>query len=445
MEKISVRREDNLFALNGRPTVLRMRSSFKFMAWLNQHLSGSPRGGNPLDKARRWAKRVKDLGFHGMRVFGETADWGDLHEQRPGDHPFFGQYPWNNGVWDINALKRGHRPREVTPLNRQMITALVDILQEFGLVAEYVTNATLKHTDGVPYEVIGHCARQTARLMREIEQERGGNNLFHSLINEWDAHQNGFKQERAAGKSQQQARQAVLDELNMQFVRHRRVKNGKPEQWPEGLVMADHGGRNTVEYTVGRPDGADIWVIHPTRNGRWWERTNLGPETEIRYYSESMHYMDLTAWESRSLPGPDPGKAFPPGKEMFRPASTTTEVQKYIDFMEQTLENGISFCMHDFEGMASDPDRELNKIEQYLSGAQPSPGPDPSPDPEIPYFPYGHIITAAYRDILQRDADIEGLKHYNERLKSGHMSEARLRDALMRSKEFADKFFKSPV
>jgi hypothetical protein len=51
------------------------------------------------------------------------------------------------------------------------------------------------------------------------------------------------------------------------------------------------------------------------------------------------------------------------------------------------------------------------------------------------FFP---IIDDAYREILGREADSRGLLHYNGLMNRG-MSEARMREALLRSPEFAEK------
>lgn len=48
------------------------------------------------------------------------------------------------------------------------------------------------------------------------------------------------------------------------------------------------------------------------------------------------------------------------------------------------------------------------------------------------------MIVMAYQRILERDPDSGGLEQYN-RLMNGGMSEAQLRESLLRSPEYADK------
>jgi hypothetical protein len=51
---------------------------------------------------------------------------------------------------------------------------------------------------------------------------------------------------------------------------------------------------------------------------------------------------------------------------------------------------------------------------------------------------FSPVIESAYREVLERDADRGGLAHYNDLMTRG-MSEARLRESLLRSPEFAEK------
>ena len=48
------------------------------------------------------------------------------------------------------------------------------------------------------------------------------------------------------------------------------------------------------------------------------------------------------------------------------------------------------------------------------------------------------VIALAYERILQREPDASGIEAFN-RLMNGGMTEAQMREALLRSSEFADK------
>jgi hypothetical protein len=51
-----------------------------------------------------------------------------------------------------------------------------------------------------------------------------------------------------------------------------------------------------------------------------------------------------------------------------------------------------------------------------------------------------HVVERAYADILDRQSDPEGRSHYDEALRSGKLTEAGLRETLLRSAEYAARF-----
>lgn len=407
MKQVGIHSQLDSFTLDGQATTLKMRTSFKFMGWLNQYVSTGQ--SQYLDKAKAWCERVKTQGFHGIRVFGETEDW---------QGQVFGDAPQNTGVWNLDALRRDERPRELTHLNQQMLEALLDLLNNHELIAEYVVDATLKHTQGVSAAMISHCIRETAAWFRGY----GPTNVMNVILsghNEWDMHNN-------AGNT--------LAEINMQAKRMRRWKNDEgettvsfanpggtfqAEQWPEAVFMVDHGGANDVEYNYGRgPDEYSVWAIHPERSGAWWLLSSsavMGRDVP-RYFSESKCF--------------DPQAA----EHGFSEVSCTGDLDKYLQFMYAALEEGISFCVHDYVGITTDPDQPLSELEKHLAGT----GAPPPPPPTNP-LPFAHVIRQAYLDILQRAADLEGIRSYNAAMRTG-MREAQMRQSLLDSEEFAKKF-----
>jgi hypothetical protein len=360
------------FTLNGKPTPLFTRSAFAVTAYLDRWASGwGPKWEDMVDQ---FFDRCKHQGFNGVRVFGETSGW---KRPRPGNtiSPFFSKYPTSDKMWLYEELWREQRPKRLTTQNQKVILKLIEKLQKHDLVCEYVTDATLKHDD-VSAAMISQCIRQTARFLRHIEDgvldfkviepslvEKYSHlfskdvNIFHELHNEWDAHNKaGLK----------------LGELNMQFTRHRRYANAEPEQWPRGIVGVSHGGRNSVLYNVGRPHGADYVALHPERQGEWWKHTDLEKRYKEfpRYYNESKLYLSEEEWDRWVEPG------------VFSRTSGTKDLGKYIDFMEETIGNGISFCVHDVVGMQAGFTEEnkaskRTKLEEYLGEAPPPPPPPP--------------------------------------------------------------------
>src|SRR3990172_1495842 len=49
---------------------------------------------------------------------------------------------------------------------------------------------------------------------------------------------------------------------------------------------------------------------------------------------------------------------------------------------------------------------------------------------------FGHVVTLAYREILLREPDADGLLHHNARMQAG-LTEAQLREGMLRSPELA--------
>jgi len=411
--KVSV--EGNRFTIDGVKTVLKIRSSFATAVYTDRLVHGD---GRYADIQDRWFERVTKQGFHGIRMFGETSGW-------EGDHPWFSHYPTSRAVWPYPQLRNGDRPRNLTMHMQHMICNIIERLEKHGLICEYTTDATLKHDD-VDAGTIGHCIRQTAMFFQAIEAGDPHNiihpdvkNRYHALIgkpipiihelhNEWGAH-------NQAG--------LTLAELNMQFVRHRRLKDGEPEQWPRGIIGVSDGGGNEVYWNIGRPDGADYVALHPKRGGDWWEQTNLEQRyasSHPRYYNESKHYCspeEYAEWV---------GSAFSHG-------SSTDNLNNYKHFMDETMNNGISFCVHDLVGMGSGyyPDGSeapLSPLEKTFGEVM----------PPTETLIYETAIRAAYRTVLKREVDAGGLNNYSTLLKDRAITVSQMVDNLYNSDEYRD-------
>ncbi len=414
--KIRVGILGNRFTLNGEPVVLRTVSSFSTMAYLDRWARGL--GGKWENMVDRYFERVTQQGLHGVRVFGETTDWA----RRGGDdrHAVFNESRATSArMWNYGQLEAGIRPTALTAHNEQIIKKLVEKLQNHGLIAEYVTDATLKHTPRVGWSVISHCIRQTASFLQSLQNELGDINLFHELHNEWDANSGTSWARDNIGYEE------ALAEVNSQFVRHRRLSGGEPEQWPRGIVGVSHGGRDTVDYRVGRPDGSDYVALHPIRRGRWWAKTNLENRyrDRVRYYNESKNYTSPAEWVEFIEGG------------AYSPTSSTQDLARYLEFTDGTLANGIAVCYHSHVGICSgffeEEEQPLSPLEQELIRRAEEPVPPVT-------FKFGPIIELAYQEILERKADENGLRAYNERMIQG-LAEAGLREDLLRSAEFRDK------
>jgi hypothetical protein len=388
------------------------------MAWINSHYSGK----NQLGKAKEWIEWNQSLGINLLRVFGETEDWYD--------HGMFGSPPNNKKVWNLDELRAGHRPKSLTVKNEKMVTELFRLSHQTGMAFEYVIDATLKHTPGVDAGVIGHCIRQTMSKFRTLQSEYPGALILVNFHNEWGAH-------NKAG--------LTLQELNSQAMRARRWKKGsetavqftkpgegwEPEQWPEGAIMVDHGGRDDFEYRCGTgPYDFAMAAIHPERvpeDREWWQMPNTLPWLRSHgrpvYFSESkLNVDDRDAARAMAWYG--------------NRRSWSDDLEHYIDFMETAKDNGIHFCIHDEKGMQTDAGwpRLTTRLEEYLGGNPPPPPPPPEG------VDFRREIDAAYQLVLGRDADPSGYKTYNKALNDGG-TWYHLVDNLMRSEERKNKKF----
>jgi hypothetical protein len=341
-----IRKDGRHFTLNGKKTKLRMRTSFKFMGWLMEGKEG---------KARRWLERVKKQGFHGIRVFGETHLWGP---------PFFGLPPVNHPFNLNSGVGSGFK---LTPKHKQVLRRFVELLQEYDLVSEYSVLATLKGTWNQDprvangHDVVGwnsHALRTVSEEFLKIRDQLGATNCLFETFNEFDAH----------------AVSIPRGEL------HNEARRWKVRDLPGSLIGVSRGGRWDFDYDVG--DGARQFShcnIHSPRRAKWFEiaddlqrvRGVVG-EHPI-YLNENMHYMTQAEWDE-----------WIPKVPKWANLSTTdwVRIQQQWNYAYNA---DVSYCVHDFIGMQTDPDAEWSPLEhahaeQFGDGGPPPPPPPPPPD-----------------------------------------------------------------
>ena len=195
-----------------------------------------------------------------------------------------------------------------------------------------------------------------------------------------------------------------------------------------------HGGRDDVEYDVRIPDAI---AVHPSRpdmsvGGRFNDLLRHGKPV---YANEIHHYIDPSMWWTVE-------------RDWFRPRSSTKDTEARYRFMQEMRAEGMWVCDHSLVGMANghwveednDSLMELDGIEQRLLADMGGPSPVPDPPPVPTTLRYQRIIAQAYEEILGpgRTPDTSGLAHYNERMHAG-MTEAEMREALLRSEEYEQK------
>ena len=422
-----IERQGKKILFNGEQVQIFGRSSFKALGHL--------RAGNEAG-LRNWIDHCQRYGFNLLRVFGETEYWES--------HPMFGSPPTIKDMWDGGALQNGDRPKGLKDINRQVIDSMFRISQETGMAFEYVVDATLKHATpkDIAWGTIGHCVRQTLSFMRGMQDKYPRALVMVNFHNEWDAHSQGsWRAQYGKEMSARDLRANALRELNMQASRARRWKNGdmtevsyispghgwEAEQWPEAVILVDHGGRVEIEYKADvSPDSYDLVTLHPSRGGEWWKHDG-------RPY---LKYLDgpIPTYFSESKLWVDPVDAARAKTWYPNLNGWTTDIDKYVTFMEGAKNLGIHFVVHDEKGMQSQSGwpRAETKLEDYLKGGAPPPPPA--------RHRYARIIDPAYREILGRPegADPGGLEHYNALMANG-MTEADMREVLIRSQEYEEK------
>ena len=411
--------------------------------------------------AKRWIEHMQGIlgqNTH-LRVFGETGGWEKGHRKSRVGHPMFGSMPSDAGIWDIadlrNRAANGQRIKKLTPLNESVIWWLLNCSHETGVAIEYVVDATIKHTEGLVTATTDHAIRETSEFMRALyrgETKGGREALPNAKIiigarNEWEAH-NGVGDEKP---------RTSLREVNMWAERFHRWELGEEKnyiysysdpgngyggrQWMEGFIIVDDSNNGV---NVGKsPKNFDEMNEHPQRGDRWWE---LPPEYMERFNADARGVPTSFNESMMICDPPDESRC----REWYGAGGWTVETDHYEQFLDNaTGPKGVArFTVHAEKFVQCDtewPRRETwiegMLRERYGSGS-PDPGPappDPPTPPEPPRVSYRRVIRQAYRDILDREPDNEGEASYQDKLENQGWTEARMREHIMRSAEFAKK------
>jgi hypothetical protein len=257
--------------------------------------------------------------------------------------------------------------------------------QETGMAFEYVVDATLKHADDpIPWGTIGHCVRQTLAYMRDLQAKYPNALVLVNFHNEWDAH----SRQSWLADPKVQTKKRALKEVNAQAMRARRwIKDDDvevsytspgvgwdPEQWPEAVIIVDHGGQNEIDYAANEgPSTYDMYTLHPKRGGRWHTLVDVGVFDQYlagplpTYFSESKLWVDPVDGERAA--------------GWYGAQSYTTDLGKYEHWVDSAVAEGIHFVVHDEKGMQSVSSwpRSETLLEARLKDSVPPPPPPPPP------------------------------------------------------------------
>lgn len=377
---------DGQFFKDGAPVVLAMRTSFCLLG----HYQAGRR-----DTARRWLDRIAAQGFDGPRLFGENQDWF------PGD-TFFGT------SYTPIVLAFGDHSGPLSKLKliagyESGVQELAEDLVARDMVAEFCCIATIKGRDPA---WTSHGLNKFAQMFARLFPDPDDTPFLHEAINEWDAH-------------------SKLDAAEVARIGNRwRRSNDDPthHNYPGSTIGVSAGG----EWSLS-PPGYTHTNIHPPRGGNWKSGDGeplaktifrLSKDKPL-YLNETIHYMSQPQWDEWITRR---------GISKWAGLSTTDH-DGLAQYLLDVGAAGASFCFHDLVGMSTDPDAPITPgeeaIAEMLGGAPP-----PPPPPQM-VAPIVGIVQRGYRDILNREADPSGLKHYHDRILGG-TTEAEFREWILR-------------
>lgn len=427
-----------------------------FESWGKRRIRGTLNIVKAFVENRQTLVGREDVWF---RIFTQTGDGepGSWELKNSIDQGMFGAPPHepnagrsNARLWDYDALRRGHRPEAVTPLMAKVLEWYFQFSQESGACFELVVDATVKQMDGMRPGTVDHMVRQVAAKCRELQREFPRACCILSTDNEWDAH-------NEIGAS--------LRDVNMRAKRFYRWKddngtvrqsfehpggNFEPEQWPEGIVIVDHGGNNFFEYEVGpEPDRFKMGAIHPVRktpqpDHDWQDISRIMAKLKADSrgmpiaFTESMYYVD------------DSAQSLERAGEIYRNRngwhSDADDMMTFYQRWVGKINYGIIHTEKDVQGMIDWP-MERTPLEDRLAeffGTSAAERPSPPGQEEVTYR---HVIESMYKEILDRKGDPAGIKFYDEQMRLYYrenpelgLSYENVRDAMLRSEEFASRF-----
>ena len=396
--------DGNQFRINGvrRPYVF--RSSFCLMAY---YLNGN------RNAARDWLDRIQEQGFDGPRVFGENQDWSGgpfygLEQFTPRAQAFPESY---SGAFSKLPLVSGYK---------EAVRQLIEDLNARHMVGEFCCIATVKGRDT---EWTEHGLNRFAQMFRELLGSQNNSPLIFETVNEVDAHS--------------KVDSSQWPNLGLRW---RRVGTDEAHHnFPGSVVGISAGGKwepgfDDLSYTHRN--------IHPPRGEKWYLgrdkvesitvtietlKNKNGANSRPLAFNETVHYMTPEQWDY-----------WVPRIPKWAGLSTMDN-NKLARWTDDVLKAGVSVCAHDLIGQMTDPYAPISRMEEdwaEILGGSVAP-----PEPE-PHFAYGHIVEKAYQDVLLREVDPSGLESWNGFLANGG-TEAQLREILMRSPEFKERFEKN--
>lgn len=417
---IQIWKQGNRFTLNGKvvqPREFVGRNGFKFVNHVAAWARGSVNGLDNWGNMRRYIEEaIVGLGCKWMRAPTELEFWGPPYF----DHP---DYPNERGLWNLGT---GTGSGFVIPdIQKKIIRMYVVLARKYDIVIQVPWLWTIKgEGDDDPRRWSSlrrdvsvwneHLIANVGRYLHQLKTEGDGEgehrvdpgplNILSSIANEYRVHADEFT------------------DVQISNICRRWKTRDNP-----GELLSLSQSQPKHEFWPSTADVSHI-ELHPKRDGEWWK---TGAELHDKFgrhlvlLDESMLYItpaDRAEWVPKIPKWAGLG---------------SSDLGHYMEMHADFWDHGLYSCFHDFESMGagwhggyrtSDLD---GAISDALGGVAP-----PPPPPENQMFE--RIIVLAYEQILGRLPDEGGLAHYNSEMKSG-MSEAGMREDLLRSEEYAAK------
>jgi hypothetical protein len=463
--KIDVGRKGKYLIWNGEIVKPRQCVGVDGFKWTNHIVAGIKSGDERhFDDARMYVEEICKLGCRRMRSPLELMFWGPPYFNLPTD----GAAPYNianvaNTLELVDlATPRGSRFK-LTPLLKETLRYFIIIAREFGIVIEIPLLWTIKGQAGKRTKFypdpriednktvsswnehfLANVGRYVQLLRTEGEGEGasrvdpGGLNLEIDFANEYQTHADVFTRGQLRNVSR---RWQTRDAPDLPVIGISEASGYMDEYDPP------------LESRKG-PEGFDGPSKHPprskekNRHGKKIDWDETGTEMRNEWPEEY-----LIANESQLAMTEEQRAYWVPLIPKWAGLGST-DMGKYARMIENFLDNHIYVYVHTFRGMDAGwpwtPQTIVEEVvAQIADGTYDPPPPPPPPPPPEDKASYVPIISLAYDEILGRPrnrrgkyrgyhGDEGGLDSKNKKMQQG-VTEAEMREEMIRSKEFANR------
>jgi len=421
MSQYVIGRSGHSYTLNGE-TVTPRELVFVDMFKGRNHIAAGlwGKGGHHTENYKRYIADWRELGVRGFRIPPEVRFWGP---------PYFDNPDYPNERCFLNLACGTGSAFELPEGFKKQIRVMVRLARELDVILEIPWLWTIKGKgDDDPRRDVSkwnehyiahvgwylHHLRHLGDGVGGHRVDPGGLNILSELANEYRVHADEF------------------DDKQLRNILRRWHTRDCPGELL-GVSQSQPKHEYYPQLGLGAESPDDI-RLHTRRDGDW---ENAPGEIVRKFWkygvpifiNESILHMTQSQWN------------YWISKIPKWHGLATTDAGRFMRLHRDLWERGIYSTFHTLRGMdggwpESAPGRLEEMIAEELGGSTPPPPPPPPPEPR---YKHGHIIDLAYDEILGREADDGGLRNYDELMERG-MSEADMRNALMRSQEFDDKF-----